>query len=98
MTVKMQIGLTTEQRQQLRDYISAVGVGKNSVLLRILEEIENDFELVKVFVVASAFDGQTPRQTTELLRERGVCEADIVRALRELLAEVRPAPFVHGWN
>jgi hypothetical protein len=45
------------QRRALRDYISAVGIGKTPVLLKILTEIEDDFELIKVCVIASVFDG-----------------------------------------
>jgi hypothetical protein len=94
----MKTSLSAEQRQQLRDFISAVGVGKNPTLLEILEETEDDFELIKIGIVASAFDGQTPRQTTEFLKERGVCAEDIIRALRAILATVQGPEFVHGWN
>ena len=90
--------MTTDQRRALRDYISAVGVGKNPVLLKILEEIEGDFELIKVCVIASVFDDQTPRETTEFLRERGICEPDIARVFRVLLADVQGGHFVHVWN
>ena len=61
--------MTTNQRRVLRDCISAVGVGKTPVLLEILAEIEDDFELLKTFVIAQIFDGQTAQEITEFLRE-----------------------------
>jgi hypothetical protein len=96
----MKTQLTNFQRRQLRDYISAVGVGKAPVLLRILSEMvdADDFELLTTCVVTSIFDSRTPRQTTEFLRERGICVADILRAFKAVLASVQGPQFVHGWN
>ena len=49
----METRMTTDQRRALRDYISAVGLGKNPVLLKIPAEIDDDFELLTTCVVAS---------------------------------------------
>jgi hypothetical protein len=92
--------MTTDQRRQLRDYVSAIGVSKAPVLLEILSEIADtdDFEMLRASVVVDIFDGQTPRKTTEFLRERGISEADIARVFRAVFADVQRAHFVHGWN
>jgi hypothetical protein len=92
--------LTTDQRRQLRDYVCAIGVGKAPVLLEILSGIgdTNDFELLRACVVASIFHGQTPRQTTEFLRERGICDTDIARVFDAVLVGAQGPERVHGWN
>jgi hypothetical protein len=77
----MKTRMTPNQRRALRDYVCAVGVGKTPLLLEILAEIEDDSELLMVSVIASIFDGRTPRETTEFLRERGICESDIARGV-----------------
>ena len=94
----MKTHLTDFQRRQLCDYISTVGLGENPVLLEILAEVDDDFELLTTCVVAATFDNQTPRQTTEFLKERGIRRRDILRALRAVLAGVQGSSFVHGWN
>jgi hypothetical protein len=95
----MKTRLTTDQRRQLRDFVSAVGIDGNPVLLKILAEIDDDdFELLTTCVVASVFDNRTPRQTTDYLKERGICVTDILRALRAVLDSVQGPQFVHGWN
>jgi hypothetical protein len=94
----MKTRMTTDQRRQLRNYISAVGVSGNPALLKILAEIDGDFELLATCVIASLFDNQTPRQTTEFLRERGISATDIAWALKAVIAGVQGPQFVHGWN
>ena len=89
--------MTTDQRGQLRDYVSAVGISGNPVLLKILAEVEDDFELLKVCVIGDIFDGKTPRQTSRFLRERGIRETDIVKVFGAVLADVQ-LRFVHGSN
>jgi hypothetical protein len=55
-------------------------------------------KLLLVFVIASIFDDQTPREISEFLSERGICVTDIVRAFKAVLAGVQGLQFVHGWN
>jgi hypothetical protein len=92
--------LTIDQRQRLRRYISAIGVGKASVLLQILAGIESDRELLTVSVIAAVLDGQTPHQTTEFLTRCGVCQTDIAQVFAAVLASARQAAphWPHGWN
>ena len=96
----MKTRLTTDQRRQLRDYISAIGVSKVPLLLQALSEIADtdDFELLRACVVADIFDGRTPRQTSEFLISHGICKSDIARAFGAVLAGVQGPQFVHGWN
>jgi hypothetical protein len=94
----MKTRLTADQRRQLRDYISAIGVSGNPVLLKALAEIDDDFELLTICVVASAFDRRTPQQTSEFLKARGICATHIARALKVVFDSVQGQPFVHGWN
>jgi hypothetical protein len=94
----MKSQLTIDQRLQLRDYISAVGVSGNPVLLKTLVEIDDDFTLLTIYVVALAFDRRTLRQTTEFLKACGICASDIARALKVVFDSVQGQSFVHGWN
>ena len=89
--------LTESQRRQLRDHICAVGIDGNPALLKILAEIDDDFELLMVFIAASSFDDRTPRQTTEFLEASGISATVIAQALEAVLDSLQ-AGFVHGRN
>ena len=92
--------MTPNQRRQLRDHVSAVGVSKSPELLKALSEITNtdDFDLLRACVVADIFDGRTPRQTSAFLLSHGICESDIARVLGVVLASTQSPCVVHGWN
>jgi hypothetical protein len=73
--------MTPNQRRTLRDYISAVGVGKIPLLLTVLTEIEDDPELLMVSVIASIFDGRTPRERAAREARERAAELEVARKI-----------------